>query len=323
MNWILLSLSSAIFLGLYDIAKKSAVRNNAVPPVLLLNVVTAFIIWSGPLLLSQTAPQWIPFSSIVVESINWQQHGLLAIKSLLVGVSWILALYALKHLPISVAAPIRATSPLFTILVAVVWMGERPGLGQWAGVTVILASFYAFSVVSSREGIQFHRDRWVGCMMLATVLGASSALFDKYLLQTVKLRPSTVQAWFSAYLVLVMIPLAVKWYRTERLQSPFEWRWSIPMIAVLLLISDFLYFSAIEKPDALISLISPVRRISLIISFMAGILLYGEKNWRPKAICITGLLIGVYVLNSAKTVPESATQGRFRQHEQSSLNSRN
>ena len=256
MNWILLSLSSAIFLGLYDIAKKSAVRNNAVPPVLLLNVVTAFIIWSGPLLLSQTAPQWIPFSSIVVESINWQQHGLLAIKSLLVGVSWILALYALKHLPISVAAPIRATSPLFTILVAVVWMGERPGLGQWAGVTVILASFYAFSVVSSREGIQFHRDRWVGCMMLATVLGASSALFDKYLLQTVKLRPSTVQAWFSAYLVLVMIPLAVKWYRTERLQSPFEWRWSIPMIAVLLLISDFLYFSAIEKPDALISLIS-------------------------------------------------------------------
>ena len=323
MNWIFLSLCSAIFLGLYDIAKKSAVRNNAVPPVLLLNVLTAAIIWAGPLLLSHTAPHWIPFSSIVVESINWQQHGLLAIKSLLVGVSWILALFALKHLPMSIAAPIRATSPLFTILVAVLWMGERPGPGQWTGVTVILISFYAFSVVSSKEGIQFHRDKWVGCMVLATVLGAGSALFDKYLLQTVQLRPSTVQAWFSVYLVLVMIPLAVKWYRTERVHHPFQWRWSIPMIAVLLLSSDFLYFSAIEKPDALISIISPVRRISLIISFLAGILLYGEKNWRPKAICIAGLLIGVCVLNSARSVPGTISQQRHRPTEQSSLNSRN
>jgi uncharacterized membrane protein len=69
------------------------------------------------------------------------------------------------------------------------------------------------------------------------------------------------------------------------------------MIAVLLLISDFLYFSAIEKPDALISVISPLRRTSVIIAFIAGVRIYGEKNWRPKAVCLASLLIGVYVIS--------------------------
>ena len=73
------------------------------------------------------------------------------------------------------------------------------------------------------------------------------------------------------------------------------------MIAVLLLTSDFMYFTAIDTPGALISIISPVRRTSLIIAFLAGVLIYGEKNWRHKAICIASLLAGVYVLSIAKS----------------------
>ena len=301
MNWILLSIYSAISLGLYDIAKKAAVRENAVPPVLLLNVLTAALLWLPALCLSHAAPQMLPAEWLLVEELSWTSHAMLAAKSLLVGASWIFALYALKHLPMSIAAPIRASSPIFTILFAVFFMDERPTLQQWLGVLVILASFYAFSLVGRKEGIHFHRNRWVGFMVLATVLGSSSALYDKHLLQNSGLQPATVQAWFSIYLVPVMLPLAIRWYRHERSSSPFQWRWSIPMIAVLLLTSDFMYFTAIDTPGALISIISPVRRTSLIIAFLAGVLIYGEKNWRHKAICIASLLAGVYVLSIAKS----------------------
>lgn len=47
MEWILLSICSAVFLGLYDLAKKTAVRDNAVPPVLLFNVASAAYCWSA------------------------------------------------------------------------------------------------------------------------------------------------------------------------------------------------------------------------------------------------------------------------------------
>jgi len=79
------------------------------------------------------------------------------------------------------------------------------------------------------------------------------------------------------------------------------------MIAILLLVSDFLYFSAIAERDvlldksSLISLISPLRRTSVVIAFVAGILMYKEKNWRSKAVCIVTMLIGVYVLSFSKS----------------------
>ncbi len=296
MNCILLSLSSAIFLGLYDIAKKSAVRDNAVPPVLFFNVLTAACVWIPAISMSRLNPDWLPTEALYVDSLSWRMHGLLLAKSGLVGASWILALYALKNLPMSIAAPIRATSPLWTILIAVTFMNERPHGGQWLGVSMILISFYAFSLLGRKEGIHFHRNRWVGFMILATLLGSCSALYDKILLQQVGIRASTMQAWFSVYLVPVMTPLAIRWAVKDRRTNAFKWRWSIPLIAILLLASDYLYFSAVQESGALISVISPLRRTSLIIAFVAGICIYGEKNWRPKAMSIAGLLIGVYVL---------------------------
>jgi drug/metabolite transporter (DMT)-like permease len=134
-------------------------------------------------------------------------------------------------------------------------------------------------------------------MVVATLLGACSSLYDKYLLQTRNFSTATVQAWFAIYLVPMMIPISIIWLVRQRQQSRFEWRWSIPAIAMLLLISDFLYFYAIEQPGALMAVISPLRRTSVIVSFVAGVLIYGEKNWRQKAICIATLLVGVCVIS--------------------------
>ena len=201
----------------------------------------------------------------------------------------------------SIAAPIRASSPLWTILIATLAMHERPSPIQWLGVAIILISFWAFSLVGRREGIHFHRDRWVGFMLLATLLGSISALYDKFLLQNEDMRPSTVQAWFSIYLVVFMTPLMIHWLLRRRKLEAFQWRWAIPMIAILLLVSDFLYFSAIADKQAMISLISPLRRTSVIIAFVAGVLIYKEKNWRAKGVCIATLLIGVYVLSLSRS----------------------
>ncbi|MEZ6033276.1 MAG: EamA family transporter [Planctomycetaceae bacterium] len=300
MQWFALSLLSAGFLGFYEIAKKVSVRENAVPPVLFFNVLTSAMIWLPFVILSQMATDVIPIELLQVDSLSWPLHGLMFLKAMIAGSSWIFASFALKHLPMSIAAPIRASSPLWTILIATLLMHERPAPLQWIGVAVILISFWAFSLVGRREGIHFHRDRWVGFMLLATFLGSLSALYDKFLLQNKGISPSTVQAWFSIYLVVFISPLMLHWMLRRRQHEPFQWRWSIPMIAILLLVSDFLYFSAISDIRAMISLISPLRRTSVLIAFIAGVLLYQEKNWRAKAVCIVMLLVGVYILSLSR-----------------------
>lgn len=302
MSWIALAFVSALFLGCYDIAKKISVRDNAVPIVLLVNVATAAAVWLGPIAYACVAvngalelpcPDWL---AEVVE-LAARDHVLLALKSLLVGLSWTFAFFALKHLPISIAAPIRATSPLWTILFAVVLMGERPTPVQWLGIAVVLGAFLAFSRVGAREGIHFHRDRWVVLMVAATLLGAASSLYDKVLLQRMALPPAAVQAWFSIYLVPVMLPLAARWYHRERTAVPFHWRPTIPLIAAFLLVADYAYFVAVAEPGALIAVISPVRRSAVVIPFLFGAVYWKEPNWRLKAACIGATLAGVCLLS--------------------------
>lgn len=297
VDWVWLSLLSAVFLGLYDIAKKSAVKDNAVPMVLLLNVLTAASVWTIPVLLSFVMPSEPSGWLHALSDLGAKQHMLLLCKSILVGASWTCAFDALKHLPLSIAAPIRATSPVWTVLLAVAAMSERPGLWQWIGIVIVVGAFVAFSRVGAAEGIRFHRDRFVILMIVATLLGAISALYDKYLLQSMSLSPAVVQAWFSIYLVPVMLPMAIRWWKVDRAETPFQWRWSIPLIAVFLLIADYAYFTAVASDGAMISVISPLRRSAIIIPFLFGILRLKEKNWRSKGACIIAILIGVILLS--------------------------
>ena len=134
-------------------------------------------------------------------------------------------------------------------------------------------------------------------MFIATLLAAFSAVYDKILLQSLELRAPTVQAWFSIYLVPVMLPLATYWFVYQRRETPLQWRWTIPLIACCLIIADYLYFSALRIDDAMISLISPVRRVSVVVAFLGGGMLFSERNLRPKAICTATMLVGIWLLS--------------------------
>lgn len=299
MSWILLTIASAILLGFYDVFKKISVRENAVPIVLLASTTVGALIWLPMLVWFALSDRPFPVSALDVKPLSLNDHILVMFKSMLVGTSWSLAFASLKHLPLSIAGPIRSTSPVWTIFIAVIALGERPGLWQWIGILVVLASFYAFSLVGRREGIQFHRNRYVSYMILATLLGSFSSIYDKYLLQYVRIDVATLQAWFSIYLVPVMLPLAIHWYIKDRKKIPFDWRPTIPLIAISLLAADFLYFTAVGDPDALISIISPIRRSAVLIPFLLGIRYFGEKNFRAKAWCLLALLLGVILLTTA------------------------
>jgi len=296
MSWIALSIFSALLLGFYDLAKKHALRDNAVLPVLFFGIVTSGCVWLPFVLWSHLSPESYPLTQFLVQPLDTHEHVLLFLKSALVATSWIFGYFALKNLPLSIAGPIRATSPLWTILLAVFLMSESPSAWQWIGIAVVLGAFYAFSFVGKLEGIHFTRNKWIGFMIAATLIGACSAIYDKFLLQTALIDPPTVQAWFSLYLVLVMAPFYLLWLRGAWPRGPFEWRWSIPLIGLLLLSADFLYFTAIAQEGALIAVISPLRRAAVIVTFLGGILLHKELNFKPKLICIVFLLLGIVLL---------------------------
>ncbi len=293
MHWALLSLISALCLGFYDIFQKHALRDNPVLSVLLVSTATGASVWGGLLLLQGLAPALLPVA-LHVPPLSALTHLQLLGKSALVAASWLCTYLAVKHLPISLAAPIRSTSPLWTLGAAIVLLGERPRPLQLLGVLTTLGSFFGLSLVGRLEGVHFHRNRWVGYMLLGTVLAASSGLYDKLLLGRLHLAPSSVQAWFSIYLLLLFAPLSWLVRRFGGGGAPrLQFRYSMPLLAICLLCADFAYFSALAQPAGLVSLVASVRRASTLIAFAAGVLLFREPNGLRKLGPVLGIVAGI------------------------------
>lgn len=292
--WLYGALASAVLLGIYDILRKHALQRNAVIPVLFLSTFCGSLMWAPFLVISTVAPSVLAGTPLLVPPADWVAHGRFFIKAVLVAGSWVLVYFAMKHLPISIASPIRASAPLWTLFGAVAFMGERPTGIQFVGVAVTLAAYLSFSFVGRQEGIRFERNRWIGFVVAGTIVGSVCALYDKYLLHIYP--ASLVQPWFSFYLVVVMIPLLAVWSRTRARTTPLQWRWSIALTGVFLILSDFVYMHALNDPDALIAVVSTVRRSNVVLSFGVGALLFGDVNRRKKGLCLIGVLVGLAIL---------------------------
>lgn len=292
MHWITASLLSALFLGVYELCTKHAVEKNAVVPVLFFSTLTGAIVWGALLVVDAIAPGTLP-ASLVTDRLTAFQHLQLALKSAIVAASWVFTYFALKHLPLSLGSPIRATSPLWTFFGALLILGERPTWLESVGVLTTLGSFVGLSFVGRREGVHFHRDKWVGFIIAGTLLGAVSSLYDKYLLGQLRFTVPTVQAWFSIYLAVLFLPLMIGWKRRWWSRNEFHWRWSIPLIAVALLAADYIYFGALRQPGALVSIVMSLRRSSTLVAFAGGLLFFGEQNGLQKLPAVIGILVGV------------------------------
>jgi len=292
MNWVVAILLSAFFLGLYDLCTKHAVRMNAVTPVLFFSTLTGASVWFVLLLIQFVHPGLLP-PSLVTDALTWKQHLQLLLKSGIVAASWIGTYYAMKHLPLSLGAPIRATSPLLTLFGAILILGERPTAIETLGILTTLGSFVGLSIAGAREGVHFHRNKWVWFLLMGTVFGAVSSLYDKFLFTTLNFSVPTVQCWFQIYLLVFFAPFALGWKLRLWPRNEFRWRWSVPFIALSLLVADYFYFSALRDPHGLVSIVMSLRRASTLVAFAGGLYFFHETNGWRKLPAVIGILVGI------------------------------
>jgi drug/metabolite transporter (DMT)-like permease len=207
----------------------------------------------------------------------------------------------MKHLPITIVGPVNATRPMLVLIGALMIFGERLNLFQWAGVLLAISSFLLIKKGGKKEGIDFFRNRWSLCLIAAAILGAASGLYDKFLLSSpaeggLGLNRLTVQSYFNFYQLAIMLVVVWLERRAGAQEAPFQWRWTIPLISLFICAADLAYFYCLSMDEAMISIVSMVRRGSVIISFMMGAFLFHETNLKSKAIDLALILIGMLLL---------------------------
>ena len=293
--WLLLAFLSAALLGFYDAFKKESLCDNAVLPVLFLNTVFSSLVFLPFILLSFWAPDVLSGTMFDMPVAGWEAHKYILLKSFIVLSSWIFGYFGMKHLPLTIVGPINATRPVMVLIGALLVFGERLNLYQWIGVLLAVLSFFMLSRSGKKEGIDFKHNKWILFIVLAAVTGAISGLYDKYLMT--RLHPMLVQSWYNVYQVFIMCPIILLlWYPQRKTSTPFRWEWTIVGISLFLCAADFVYFYALSYEDSMISIVSMVRRGSVVVSFLFGALFFHEKNLKSKAVDLVLVLIGMFFL---------------------------
>lgn len=278
--WLTLALVSALLLGLYDISKKKALDKNS-PLVVLLVVTGLSTIFLSPCLF--------------IYGGDFSSHLMLIIKALIVSSSWISGIIALKLLPITTVSPVKATRPFFVVLFSLIIFGERLNALQWTGVSLALLSILLMSLSSKNDSNGENSLKGWIALAVSIATGVISALYDKHIIGG--LEPLFIQSWGNLYITLILAVCIVLQSAVEgrSLLEAFSVRWDIMMLLTAILITgaDMSYFFALKQDGALLSIISILRRCSVIVTFIFGAIVFKEKNIRRKAAILSILIAGM------------------------------
>lgn len=297
--WLSLAFLSAALLGFYDSCKKQALGGNAVIPVLFLNTLFCSLIFIPLIVLSYCTTALDGSVLKVGDYGGWEVQRWIVLKSAIVLSSWVLGYFGMKHLPLTIVGPINATRPVLVLVGAMLLFGEKLNYLQWTGVLLAIVSFFMLSRSGKKEGIDFEHNVWIYAVGGAAILGAASGLYDKFLMNPdgLALDKMAVQSWYNIYQCGMMgVMLMLIWYPNRKKTAKFRWKWSIIFISIFLSVADFVYLYALSLPGAMISIVSMVRRGSVIVSFLFAALVFKEKNLRSKAVDLAFVLLGMVFL---------------------------
>lgn len=299
--WLGLAFLSAILLGFYDVFKKKSLKENPVIPVLFLNTLFSSI-FLLPLVIMSNAGLIESDSVFYTNNYGLEEHGLFLLKAVIVMSSWICGYIGIKNLPITIVGPINATRPVMVLLGALTFLSEHLNVWQWIGVIIAVLSFYLLSRSGKKEGIDFKHNKWIFFVVMANVLGAISALYDRWLLGPAHAHfdQVSVQIWNNVYqcamLAIILVFVMSHNRRNGKKMIDLNWKWSIVMISVCLTLADFVYFTSLSQGAAMVSIVSMIRRSSVVVSFLCGALIFKEKNLRSKLLDLLLVIVSLVFL---------------------------
>ncbi|KQP49067.1 EamA family transporter [Pseudorhodoferax sp. Leaf274] len=241
MTWVALGLLAGLLLGTYDFLTKLALHDRSVLAVIVLSSAVGALLWMPLLAVPNSAASVLRPLGLFPASLRWTEHCVLLLKSAMMVANWVLSYYAIKALPLSISAGVRASGPLWTAIGAIVFLGESLGWWQWAGLAVSMVAYYLFSLIGQKEGIRFHRNGWVLCMVGATILSSATALYDKHVVARLGMDLAAVQAWSAVQRGVIALILVPWVYREVSLSGLFTRLWVISILGTAYVAAEYIY----------------------------------------------------------------------------------
>jgi len=275
-NWILYTLIYAIVIGFFHCAKKKAVEKNSIYEVLAIFSTIAFIL-------------------VAVTSKNILNIGFLPLiivfsKSLVIVISWILSLHALQKMPISLYSVINLSRIVFSIIMSVMFLGEKLTVLHIVGAIIIVIGLFLVNKISNVKSEKETDFRIILILLVSCLLSSISGIIDKQVLKYIN--PIQLQFWFLFFLAICYWVILL--FKNKKLDlKKINKNYWILITAICLIVADRFLFKANEIPESKVSIMTLIKQISVIEGIILGKILFNEKNIIKKLLCSLLIIIGI------------------------------
>ncbi len=247
--WMLLT--GLLFVCVTGIVRHLGTDMAAVQAAFLRYVFGLFLIL--PVLIRQRGIQVIP-----------RRMGLYALRGVVHGVAVMLWFVAMARIPIAQVTALGYTAPIFTTIGAALFLGETLRARRIGAVLVAFGG----AMIIVRPGIE---EVSLGAIaqLTAAPLFAASFILAKKLTETES--SSTIVAYLSVFVTLVLLPPALMVWRTPTWE---ELAWLF-MTAVLATLGHYTLTRAFQAADLAVT--QPVSFLQLIWATLLGFYVFGEQ----------------------------------------------
>lgn len=192
---------------------------------------------------------------------------------------------------LSIVYPLaRATGPLLTIVVAILLLGERPGLAAIGGAVLIGVS----ALLLTGNPFTWHKSdarHAVGFALLTGCMIATYTIWDKASVATWLIPPLLYDFGCNFFRVCVLVPLTLHRNPGTIAKAWQERRGVVIAIALLSPLSYILVLTAMVFTP--VSLVAPAREVSILFAALMGAHFLQEGDLMRRVIAAIGMVLGI------------------------------
>jgi drug/metabolite transporter (DMT)-like permease len=214
---------------------------------------------------------------------------------------------ALRHIAISITSPFLAFGPLFTLIFAFIFLGERISWLQGVGIAVLISGAWLLESHTYEHIFEpfkhIFKSKYLRYILIALIFYGIGSILDKKILgasadgglaiSTFTYLPLT--QFFQAINFVLMMLLFHDGFKGIEQGIKHGWK-PMLMIGILLVGSRLAYMYALSLPGVLVSLLIPLKRISTLFSTLIGGKIFHEENILRRSLACVIMLIGAVLI---------------------------
>ena len=280
---ILFTVLYATFIGFYNIFKKLALRKSSETTILVLFTSVSFLL---SLIWIPTGIA-IPFNFVLI----------FALKGFLLALSWFIILKVLKSADLSIVTVTNVLSAVLSFALGIILFKESAGVLQIIGSAIIVLGVAGINLANRNSKGQTTTLQ-LCLLLISALITTSSNIIDKY--TTSHLTPYQVQFWFLLFVfIFSWVFFGIECIKSKKFligKQDLSNFW-IYFVGLFLFVGDFLLFQAYNVPNSQMITISILSKLKIVVTILAGIFIFKEKNILKKLLFALLVIAGAIMIS--------------------------